>query len=331
MEIPSGLRKFLDKIGVNTTRLQWRMYQWEKRREANKDGSRLPESLRWMKYPHKFCLKCNALNDRTAKTCHKCGARLPSMLGYRLFRTLGVLMPVGGASVVFVFEAIIVMVFVLMIVMQGPKAFLSPTMATTMIFGAYYPVYTFTLDGAWRAFGFALVHGGILHIFFNMFCLMQIGPILESQVGSKRMLVVITATQLTSAIGTYVWYIQIQHMPYASTIGASGFLMGLIGFGVTYFHSHAGSGNPYTKILVQWAIYTFIFGLFVGANNAAHAGGFLGGMAIGMIPLENYRNRAVNTFWNTGFAASIVVWLVTIGFLVFTVATNWLPGGQVPH
>src|SRR3546814_7344834 len=54
------------------------------------------------------------------------------------------------------------------------------------LFGVYYP------DSPgfhiWQVITYMFMHGGIAHIFFNMFALFMFGPILEQVFGSKRFL-----------------------------------------------------------------------------------------------------------------------------------------------
>ncbi|MFC3197205.1 rhomboid family intramembrane serine protease [Parapedobacter deserti] len=54
------------------------------------------------------------------------------------------------------------------------------------LFGVYYP----DSPGfhVWQVITYMFMHGGIAHIFFNMFALFMFGPILEQVFGSKRFL-----------------------------------------------------------------------------------------------------------------------------------------------
>lgn len=323
MEIPPGLRTFLDRLGFNTTRLQWKLYEWEKKRARAKERpSRLPDSLHWMRYQHKFCLRCNALNDRNDTVCHKCGARLSSVAMYRVWRFIGWLFPTNGTPVVMSFIGIILLVFALALSRDGFAALRFPSPETTLILGAYYPAFSFNVYDWWRAFAFALVHGGALHIGFNVYCLFQIGPILESLVRPARMIVIITVTQLTSAIGTYVWYVMMQAESYASTVGASGVAFGLIGFGIANLRRRGPQGQAITQSLVQWAIFAGLFGLFMRANNAAHAGGFVGGLLLGLLPDEGSRGDG-RRVWNAAAVVCLVIWVVVLGYQAYSIATGW--------
>src|SRR5690606_30230400 len=208
MQLSPGVRKFLEKLGVNTTRLQWKLYQWERQRESRAAGGKPPTKLNWWNYPHKFCHNCRAILDRDARTCPSCGKRVPSYAVYRTLRLLGIVTPEGGAATVNIFLVAMAVVFLLMIVMQGVSALMRPSMPTLLVFGAWHPLIIERYGEYWRWMSFGLVHGGIIHFGFNAFALSQVGPLVESHTGRKRMLTIITVTQFTSALATHLWYVE---------------------------------------------------------------------------------------------------------------------------
>jgi len=54
------------------------------------------------------------------------------------------------------------------------------------LFGVYYPDSPFFK--IWQVVTYMFMHGGLEHIFFNMFALFMFGPVLEQVIGSKRFL-----------------------------------------------------------------------------------------------------------------------------------------------
>ena len=176
----------------------------------------------------------------------------------------------------------------------------------------------------WRALAFGLYHAGLIHIAFNLFALSQIGPIMENQVGRSRMLVVITGCQLTAAAGSYFWYGLVQGTPLVPTLGASGWIFGLIGFGIAYFHTGGPSMRIYRDALVRWVVYMLIFGFIVPrVNNAAHLGGLAGGLLLGWFPEAHPRQHAaVRYFWSAAFWVSLLLWLVTAVFLAHSIVAG---------
>ncbi|MBI4556220.1 MAG: rhomboid family intramembrane serine protease [Candidatus Hydrogenedentes bacterium] len=310
MQLPPGLKKFLDAVGINTTQLQWKLYHWEKRWKSGGLRPRLPTWLHWWNYPHKFCFKCGALVDRDARTCATCNARLPSFTAYRLFRLVGLSTPGTGLSTINVFLAIILALYMLSVWAGGAAELIAPSGRTLIIFGAWSPDLVTEAGQYWRLLSCGLIHIGLIHILFNCLALTQIGPVIEEQIGRARTLVVITLTQLTSALGSHLWY------SHGISAGASGWLFGLLGFGIGYYRFLRGSGRVYRDFLVRWAIYGILFGLVIGANNAAHVGGMLGGILLGLAPTEHpHRERFWNRIWATAACLSLATWLVTLIFL----------------
>ena len=69
------------------------------------------------------------------------------------------------------------------------------------------------------------------------------------------------------------------------SIGASGGLLGLIGLLLAITTRRSNSGlQMLRKQLIYWLVYIAVLGfLFRGTDNAAHAGGFVAGFALGKI------------------------------------------------
>lgn len=306
-----NLLQGLDKLGVNTRRLQWKLYQWEQRRSR---GFRMPARLHWLKYPHKFCRRCGAVNDREARTCSSCEARLPSKTGYLLMRLAGVALPAAMPATVGVFLTLMVLTFAVGVALDGPQGLWAFSSDTLLRLGGWGAGMLAWPQLYWRMLGFGLVHAGIIHILFNGFALSQIGPALESQIGRSRMLVLVTLTQLASAAASALWGVRL-------TVGASGWVFGLIGFGITYFHSMGPAGRVYRDLLLHWALYALVFGLLMSGsvNNAAHVGGMAAGLALGFMPPDHPRRRAWRFFWDVGFWVAAPLWLVTLACMALSI------------
>ena len=66
------------------------------------------------------------------------------------------------------------------------------------------------------------------------------------------MLVLITACQITAAAGSFFWYALVRGRPEVPTLGASGWILGLIGFGIAYFHTGGPAMRVYRDALIHW-------------------------------------------------------------------------------
>ena len=101
------------------------------------------------------------------------------------------------------------------------------------ILGLYY-----ILSGKFHIFQpvtYMFMHGGFMHLFFNMFALWMFGRIIEQTWGTKRFLTYYFICGIGAAViqelGQLLGFIE----PYAMTVGASGAIYGiLLAFGILY-------------------------------------------------------------------------------------------------
>ena len=116
------------------------------------------------------------------------------------------------------------------------------------------------------------LHGGLLHIVFNLLWIRQLGPMVEEFFSRSRLIIIFTVS------GVFGFIIS-NFVGITFTIGASGSIFGLMGALVFYGRDRGGVfGQAIFRQLMGWAIMIFIFGfLMPGINNFAHGGGFVGG------------------------------------------------------
>ncbi len=130
----------------------------------------------------------------------------------------------------------------------------------------------------WRFITPMFLHGGLLHILFNMFALYLFGPELEKLTGKIRFLTIYFMAGLFGTIITYL----IQDQMY-SHVGASGAIYGIFGaFGALVYY--ARNTMPQLKqiilpIIVISVIMTF---LTPNINITAHLTGLAVGFLIGL-------------------------------------------------
>jgi rhomboid protease GluP len=92
------------------------------------------------------------------------------------------------------------------------------------------------------------------------------------------------------------------------SVGASGAVLGLIGIliGASFHHGHLG--REFRKQLWTWVVYIAIFGLLFHADNAAHFGGLVSGLALGYaVPEGEPATRPSENLWNTLAVVSVLV------------------------
>jgi len=307
--------KLLDRLGVNTTK---RMME---------EGPR-GAAPHWMRYQNKICPSCHAINERHATRCASCERRLPPLWAIRALRLMNTVLPENAASITMVFFALIILNFAIEIAMGGMSrsGFLNPAGRILYVLGSYRPGAEIGGDW-WRAISFGLVHGGLIHFGFNAYVLWQIGPIVEMQLSRARMLVLVTLGQTGAALACYVWYYRLQGAPTANVVGASGWLFGLIGYGIVF--AHRQGIRQMRDSLVRWALIVLVFGFFVsmaggGISNAGHIGGLLGGFAFAAIPEGTMRTRVqARLGWGILGWASFALWAIAVVMIVRSIVVEW--------
>jgi membrane associated rhomboid family serine protease len=121
----------------------------------------------------------------------------------------------------------------------------------------------------WRLFSVALVHGGLTHLFFNMFSLLVLGNPVEEALGKTRFLVIFFVSLLTGSLTS----IYLNSYPYIS-VGASGAVFGLFGAFIA-MRKMISEGVRDIYVIVG---LNFVFGFVLGGVDwRAHLGGLVGG------------------------------------------------------
>ena len=121
----------------------------------------------------------------------------------------------------------------------------------------------------WRLFTVALVHGGLTHLFFNMFSLLVLGNPIEAALGKARFLVIFLTSLLTGSLAS----IYLTNELYVS-VGASGAIFGLFGAFIA-MRNRISEGARDIYVIVG---LNFVFGFILGGVDwRAHLGGLIGG------------------------------------------------------
>jgi rhomboid protease GluP len=134
----------------------------------------------------------------------------------------------------------------------------------------------------WRMLASNYVHIGIIHIFFNMWCLWNLGRLAESIFDRWTYLLIYTASGIAGSLASLWWH------PQGIGAGASGAIFGLAGglIAVLYVGKLPFAKEalrPTLRSLVMFAAYNLFFGLVPGIDNAAHLGGLAAGLALGAV------------------------------------------------
>ncbi len=152
----------------------------------------------------------------------------------------------------------------------------------------------------WQLFTYMFLHGGFLHIFFNLFTLWMFSGELEEYWGSARFLryYLISGVGAGLCIAGMNYFIYLRYGMSPVTLGASGAVYAiLLAYGMTWPNRQV---LLYFLFPVKMKYLVLIFGLFEffgtinsagGGSNVSHIG-HLGGLLSGFILIQQMRSRA---------------------------------------
>ena len=162
-----------------------------------------------------------------------------------------------------------------LILSPNPFTFLAPSEKGLFILGATGTIPINLFGRWWTLVSASFLHGGLMHILFNMLALAQLGPFISQEFGFNRFVVIYL---LTGVVGFFLSFLA--RIPI--TIGASASICGLIGAILYYGKTRGGFyGEAIYRQAMGWVVGLVIFGLLVpGINNWAHGGGLLSGVML---------------------------------------------------
>jgi rhomboid protease GluP len=273
----------------------------------------------------KLCPACRTLVGAGATRCHQCGASMTFSLA-AASRSLEGLIPTTSPATyaILTLSCLLYGLSLLWTIrlgeLAGPGGGLFGLMNIGTIdghvvqrLGASLPLAT-NLHEPWRFVMAIFLHGSLMHIIFNMWVLMDIGPHIEELYGSARYVFI----YVVAGIGGYALSSFFGHF----SVGGSGALLGLIGVLLAVTMGRRSAGMQMLRgQLIRWLIYMAVWGLmFPGIDNMAHLGGLATGFALGKMMVDRLpvtpeeRSRAYVLGWAAAcvVAASFVVVAVRV-------------------
>ena len=265
-----------------------------------------------------LCPNCKKLISASESKCPYCGTKKPSSWWKNNSWTRGLR---DSDQFVKIIIAVNVGMYLISILLNpratglsmNPLTFLSPSDTSLFIMGATGTVPIDKYHRLWTLVSASFLHGGILHIFFNMAALRQLATVVNREFGVYRMFVIYTVSGI---IGFWISYLA----GITFTIGASASVCGLVGALLYYGKSRGGiyGRNLYRQVF-GWVVFLFIFGLIVpGINNWGHGGGILAGIIFGY--LLGYQEKKRENLLHKTLAG--VCALATLAVLIWAVGTS---------
>jgi rhomboid protease GluP len=189
----------------------------------------------------------------------------------------------------------------------NPMGMLAPSNRSLFALGASGSIPVGHYGRWWTLISASFLHGGILHIFFNMAALSQLGPFVIRIFGAYRFIVIYVVTGIAG------FFLSVAAgVPF--TIGASASICGLIGAILYYGKSQGGFyGQAIYKQAMGWIVGLVIFGLLIpGINNWAHGGGVLAGVLLGFLLGDQDRRPETALHQLLGWASIMLTVLVLL-------------------
>ena len=291
-------------------------YRWQYRLDRWKEmfggmfggGERKPQ----------LCPACGALVGIHATRCHECGTNL--RFGLAAW-SKGLAEFFGGHAPVTVAILILNIVFFaaeLMGTMQteqfkGLSILWGMNGETLYRLGACFGPSIYQGHEWYRLVTAMFLHGGLIHIGFNMMVFLDLGPIVEEVYGSARYLFL----YVTMGVASFVVSSLAGHF----SLGASGAILGLVGLMIAITTRRGGTYmRELRSRLISWVVTIFVMGLlFTGmrTDNWAHAGGLAAGFLLGKVFADRRPLNGPETTraYALGWLAGAVI-LASIVFMV---------------
>jgi rhomboid protease GluP len=264
-----------------------------------------------------LCPSCRKLISGSVTVCPFCGLKNPTS---RLKNNILISWIANGDQLVTTIIAANVVMFILSIIIDpkleslnfSPFNFLSPSNQSLMVLGSTGTIPVFLLHRWWSLLAANYLHGGLLHIGFNMLAFYQLAPLVIQEFGTNRMIILYTLGGIVGFFLSTLAGVQL-------TIGASAAICSLIGALLYYGKSRGGIyGQNIFSQIGGWAIGIGIFGFLVpGINNWGHGGGMLAGALLGY--LLGYTDKKKETFNHKVLA---MICLVATGLILLWSGLN---------
>jgi rhomboid protease GluP len=226
-----------------------------------------------------LCPSCGQLVGVNADRCLNCGRLRPGMWGFaHLLRTQS---PDMGFTRLIFWACGAAYLACLAAQPDAIGGLMSPGIRALYRFGASGALPVFGYGRWWTVLSAAWLHGGLLHILFNMLWVRQLAPATAEAFGAARTVIVYTASAvagflLSSLVGHFLPMLPRFIGGASFTVGASAPIFGLLG--ALVLEGRRRGSSHLSSQAFGYAVVLGAFGLLMpGIDNWAHLGGFAGG------------------------------------------------------
>ena len=161
----------------------------------------------------------------------------------------------------------------------------------------------------YRLLSCIFMHGGIIHLLCNMYCLYVIGPQVESFFGKIKYIVIYLLSGIIGSLMSLA-------ITNSISLGASGAIFGLLG-SILYFGYHYRvylSQAIKSQIIPLIVLNLFLGFILNGVDNAAHIGGLIGGILVSMMVGVKYKSSTMEKVNGLILTIIFTLFLIYLGF-----------------
>lgn len=146
-----------------------------------------------------------------------------------------------------------------------------------------------TVEQPWRLITAMFLHGGLIHLGFNMWALWDTGRLAERFYGNGQMLLIYLVSGVAGSMASLFFAAS-----RSVSIGASGAIFGVVGCLLAAIFTKPNKLPPelvrsMRSSMLGFVGYSLVMGFVVGfIDNAAHIGGLVGGLLMGFVLAEKF-------------------------------------------
>ncbi|MBU1238080.1 rhomboid family intramembrane serine protease [Myxococcota bacterium] len=164
----------------------------------------------------------------------------------------------------------------------------------------------------WRLFTSIFLHGGFIHVFFNLYVIWMFAPLLEVHYGKvKFFLIAVFSGVIGNIVSTLI-------NPNGVAVGISGVVFGLVGAMFIMLIIHRDRfPQAWRKRQLSMLVFLLLINVVIGLSmeiidNSAHGGGLVGGMVLALL-LGGHMDRRIHQRLLT-----VILALATVGVVVYS-------------
>jgi rhomboid protease GluP len=164
---------------------------------------------------------------------------------------------------------------------------MSPSAQELAVWGGNF--LPLTIEQPWRLLSAMFLHGGIVHLGFNMWALWNTGRLAERFYGNTQLALIYLVAGLAGSVASLFFAART-----GVSVGASGAIFGVVGCLLAALSTKADKLPPGLAKSMRSSMLTFValslvLGFTAGfIDNAAHIGGLGGGYLMGMVMAEKF-------------------------------------------